>query len=311
MNATQKSLARTLFRLRVHRANGVAYESLLNEVMSYVHEDFSAVKPQGRIGDRKNDGFDRASGTYYQVYAPETPSREDTVAKAVDKAEVDFAGLLDFWNTIQPIKRFRFAYNDKYHGTQPTLEAKLAQIKKDHDLQDAKVFLSKDLEDCFLGLEEDQIYSILGFVPDPAQFPELDFEALQTVLEHIQNSRTTKPAPGKLSAPDFDDKLVYNSLGPEVRTILTSGSYSAGAVEEYFLANSMFRRQEVRDRINVLYREHIAAGEPPDVVFFGVADDILPETPSISHRNAAYILIAYYFESCDVFEDPGSANAAT
>lgn len=88
----QLYFADRLFELRILRANGQAFQDLFTRLMGLRHSDFRPVKPQGSIGDRKNDGFHASAGRYYQVYAPEKHDPKD-VAKTVGKISRDFAGL--------------------------------------------------------------------------------------------------------------------------------------------------------------------------------------------------------------------------
>ena len=63
--------ARLIFQNLLLKSEGNAFESLFTKVMQSVNKNFLQVKPHGRNGDRSNDGFDKNTGTYYQVYAPE------------------------------------------------------------------------------------------------------------------------------------------------------------------------------------------------------------------------------------------------
>jgi hypothetical protein len=55
MNNQKKALARKLFKLKIHEANGQAFEDIFTAIMNYVESDFQSIKPWGNIGDRKND----------------------------------------------------------------------------------------------------------------------------------------------------------------------------------------------------------------------------------------------------------------
>ena len=129
MTHQEKALARKLFKLKVHENDGNAFEQLFTQIMNYAHSGFKQIKPQGQIGDRKNDGYVPSLGHYYQVYAPENPTAKQTQATAVTKAKDDFQGLIDAWHKTHPIKGYRFVFNDKYRGSFPTIEQDLADIK--------------------------------------------------------------------------------------------------------------------------------------------------------------------------------------
>src|ERR1035441_10336754 len=83
--------ASVMFKLRVHECNGQAYEDLFVSVIGRRYPKFKPVKPHGRVGDRKNDGYVAETGSYFQVFAPEDASQK--VTNAVSKAKVDFKGL--------------------------------------------------------------------------------------------------------------------------------------------------------------------------------------------------------------------------
>src|SRR4051812_41975987 len=106
MNSDEKALMRILFRNRILESNGQQFEDFFTAVMQAANPQFKQVKPQGPIGDRKNDGFDPTRGSYYQVYAPEEPKHSES--EAVSKLKTDFAGLKLHWDKISPVKEFRF-----------------------------------------------------------------------------------------------------------------------------------------------------------------------------------------------------------
>ncbi len=116
MDVQQKLDVRKAFKLRIHESNGNAFEDLFCDVMRASNKDFKKVKPQGRIGDRKNDGFIQSEGKYYQVYAPQSPTGNPT--SATSKLEGDLDGLIAYWGNKHnyEIKHFYFVFNDKYHG---------------------------------------------------------------------------------------------------------------------------------------------------------------------------------------------------
>ena len=92
MNAEEKTLARKLFKLKVHEANGQAFEDMFVAIMTYAESDFQPIKPWGNIGDRKNDGYIKSKGVFFQVFSPEDITK--TYVKVIQKLKNDFNGLL-------------------------------------------------------------------------------------------------------------------------------------------------------------------------------------------------------------------------
>lgn len=126
MTREQKFMAHLIFRNKISESDGSAFEALFTRIMTCANPSFQQVKPQGRIGDKKNDGFDQLSGTYYQVYAPE--KLEIKEQNAINKLNEDFNGLYAYWKSICPIKKFIYVINDKYKGAFPSLHKELANI---------------------------------------------------------------------------------------------------------------------------------------------------------------------------------------
>jgi hypothetical protein len=153
-----------MFRLKVFQSDGQAYEDLFVSIIQKAKPQFKPIKPQGSIGDRKNDGYDKKAGVYYQVYAPEDIRK--TQRDALKKLQKDFKGLKAYWDGIYPVRGFYFVINDKYQGVFPEVEKELAQIKTKHSLTECDVLLANDLEDILFGLADDVIISIVGHIPN-------------------------------------------------------------------------------------------------------------------------------------------------
>jgi hypothetical protein len=308
MNRDEKVLSRFMFKYRVVTSDGQAYEDLFVDVMQRGNPDFIAVKPQGKIGDRKNDGYDRKKGCYYQVFAPENPKLKSQ--DAVKKLKTDFAGLLKHWNKVTPVKEFHFVFNDKYNGSFPTIEADLAAIKTKNKLDDCSSFLAKHLEERLFALADDQVGAVVGFIPDPSNIQTLDYSTLNEVISHILQYKGALGPTQLLSAPNFEDKIKFNGLGPQTGTLLNSASYQVGILDDYFSLNSDFIKQDLRDTMNRMYQNAqvkdfgSAIGvSKSDLVFLDILESASTnQTQAV--RNAVLVVMAKFFESCDIFEDP-------
>ncbi|TVU62302.1 hypothetical protein FQP88_12400 [Vibrio atlanticus] len=163
MNDVSLAIARNMFHLQIHEADGQRFEDLFAKVMQYKSRDFQAVKPHGNIGDRKNDGWIENENTYFQVYAPENIKK--SINDAVSKLRGDFEGLYEHWDSLCKIKNFYFVLNDKYKGSPPQLQQEMLKIKSEFGLDVAKVFVAKDLEFDLFDLREDMILSVVGHIP--------------------------------------------------------------------------------------------------------------------------------------------------
>jgi len=305
LTADDLYIARRLFQLEIHQRNGQDYENLFSKVMRLHNVDFIQIKPQGPYGDRKNDGFIKSTGQYYQVYAPESPQYKEK--ETIEKLVTDFDGLYAYWNdTVTPIKEFNFVLNDKYKGTYPTLHPELTKIENSHKGVTCKPFLSQHLEDIFLKLPNHHIIDILGKIPT-AEDISLDTSILGEVIGHLIALKDGI-LPEKFPAnPNFEEKIVFNALSQHVATFLRYGSYQDGTLKEYFKLNSTFAKDDLKNTFSQLYWK--ALNEIPDVdnkndlVFFDIVKKAYPATGKI-YIDAVFVLMAYFFSYCDIFEEP-------
>jgi len=321
MNVNEKALYRIMFQIRAAKSMGMPFQNLFADIMGYARPDFTPVKPQGSEGDWKNDGHEPLAGRYYQVYAPE---RFDEAA-AIKKLQDDFAGLLAKWgdDAVYPngVQEFYFVINDGYRftpGVYPTTIATLEFLRQQHGLKVCKPFLCKHLEDIFLDLPVDKIVSVLGgFAPNPADIKVLPFTLVDEVIRHIVENTGPRSLQQTMNNPDFDQKIIFNGLAATGH-LLRDAAYRLGSLEEYFSAQSNFTRKEVRDHLKALYDESktpLGNNEPADQSkadrqMFYILDAITPQPPEANPRlvkelqDAALVVMAYFFEVCDIFEEP-------
>lgn len=305
MTRDEKHIARIIFKNKIYECDKQAYEDLFIRVMQNYSSDFEPVKPQGQYGDRKNDGFDKVKGIYYQVYAPEDlPSKE---GDAVLKLNKDFKGLKEYWTGRGfVINEFYYVVNDKYKGNYPTLIADINSISTSNNIK-VELFRNKKLEDLFLSLDEVKILDVIGFLPDPMEIQEPDYRIMRDVVSYIlgfdmNNSKEDIP-----NDPNFEHKINFNSLSKSVSEFLNAGRRQSFVINEYFDLNSDFVKEELRSRFSDLYNKglnEIPASETKnDELFFYILKQASPRI-ILSVYNAVYILMAYYFEYCDIFETP-------
>ena len=114
MNSYRKYIAKIMLTNKILLSDGQAFENVFSLIMEKSNPNFMQVRPYGNIGDRKNDGFDKTTGEYYQVFAPLDVHNPSTITDAVSKLEGDFKGLYDYWNGTYPIKKYNFVDFAKY-----------------------------------------------------------------------------------------------------------------------------------------------------------------------------------------------------
>jgi len=305
MNKSELYISRLLFKNKILESDKQSYEDLFVKVMENSNSNFQPVKPQGSFGDRKNDGFDKTTGTFYQVYAPEDLTK--VISKAENKLIEDFNGLKKYWLTEGfEIKKFYYVLHDKYKGTYPSLLSLINKIALQNNIE-ADIFRNFHLEDTFLNLDDNKITGIVGWYPDPLDVQEPDYDIMSQVISHLLDIETPVIQEKIPNDPNFDRKLNFNGLSRHISIYMNAGRIQHHAVKSYFELNSEFVKEDLRQIFTNIYNEGKIiipdSNTKSDDLFVYIVEKSCPKkTPP--YYTIIYILMAYYFEYCDIFETP-------
>lgn len=301
-------IAKIIFSNHILQYTGQQYEDFFVSVMTKANPNFQPVKAYGKIGDMKNDGFDHTTGTYYHIFSPEDITKDTTIREAVKKLKTDFSGLYNHWNGLCPIKKFFFVVNDKYKG----LPAPIIQMALELDnapeyaQSDIGTFTAKDLEKVFMSLDDLDKQDIIGYIPDEVM-PVVEYEALHETVTYLINAELPMNSMDNLTVPDFDEKIAFNGLSEVVKSRLVVGSYQEGTLMLYFNDNPGVK-EILQKKFNALYeqsKENIPDTQEncSDCRFYYILEKASSKNTS-PIQTSVLILMAYYFSSCDIFEEP-------
>ncbi|MFH1963086.1 MAG: ABC-three component system protein [bacterium] len=297
MNTQEKTLARRFFKSKILEADGQAFEDIFTAIMNYAEAGFQSIKPWGNIGDRKNDGYIRTKGIFYQVYAPEDIRKSYT--DMVNKLKTDFDGLKSQWN---PVNEFYFVVNDKYKGVNADSEQAIQEIKEKYNLNDAGFLTAKDMENILFTLDDDQIFLIAGNIPDPAAIKQLDYSILNEIIGYIMKLPLNKGDMAKVILPDVDEKIKFNNLSEPVAHLLNNGYFLLHFLNEYLSDNSGFLADSLRDKMNEIYTQEKNENNGDDL-FWAIVNCASPKAEQI-YQTSVIVIMSKYFETCDIFEEP-------
>ena len=205
--------------------------------------DFIAVKAYGNLGDRKNDGFNPNTGAYYQVYAPESITKENTIQNAVKKLDTDLRGLLEYWDDICKVKEFNFVLNNKFGEIPLPLVQKIVELNNEYPDIKIGIFDTEKMWSVFCSLEESSVKGIIPSIPESILFDDNEFiaekiaihaqEACNSVIDNsinqieIWDDYLRILSPGQLIEPKSDSLLTLDEIlkgNENIQIIGPSGS---------------------------------------------------------------------------------------
>ena len=297
MTRDERYMLRLIFQNKIYKADGQKFEDLFTDIMKYADSEFQQIKPYGCTGDKKNDGYIKSKGIYFQVYGPEDIAKSVSYAKG--KLKEDFAGLLQAW---KPINEFYFIINDKYNGIPLGLEIEINRLVKENRLKNGGVKGAAHLENLLFSLMDDQIMTITGPLPDPSRIRYLDYSILNEVIGYIMGMSLAKAISSDIKIPDWDEKIKFNGLSQPVARLLNNGSIQIASLTKYLANRGNFLADELRNKINEIYvaeREQFKRDE----LFWRIVSIASPKEEQ-AYQAAVIVIMAKYFEACDIFEPP-------
>ena len=297
MDEVQAAFYRQRFRIAFLEKKGTEFQDWFAKLAGRAFgPDFEAVRPYGSQGDLKCDGRRVSTGTVFQCYAPYMTKEAEFIAKV----RLDFLGAYANWGG--GMREWVLVHNDQRGLAAKSLQ-QLESLRRDHPLVKIEVWTEAELQALAdrLPLEDQQ--ALFGFAPSKSGLETLKLADLQPVISAL---RLLDPQPGQepLTPPSVD-KLAKNALSADAAELLRVGRRKEGLVDAWFRKN---RSVDLGERIAEAFRKryaHLTAGDrSPDEVFehllqyAGIGGD--------ARRHAAVLaVLSYFFERCDIFEDPG------
>lgn len=281
------------------RANGDAFQTFFERLMGLAHKgDFMACRPWGSMGDRKNDGFLKSERRLFQVYAPS----EMSAAMAKAKITEDFEGAKEHWG--QYFDSWVFVHNAT-DGLPPHVQEVLLAFEAANKGIRLEPWCLEELRLVFRKLTNDDKSAWFGFAPNEETKIRLGFADLQIVLQRL----AALPAPQMTEVRDVPiGKIEANALSEAVTQLLKEGMIKSCLVADFL---AQWHDETLGGRLArafTLEYQRLRGDHRPNQVFAELqswAGGDSRGTPE--HELAVLAVIAYYFERCDIFEEPRGA----
>ena len=285
------------FEILFLKSKGNTFQEFFEKLLGLAYKtDFMACRPWGNRGDCKNDGFLKSEQQLFQVYAP----NEMKETKAINKITEDLEGAKKHWGTH--FIKWTFVHNAD-DGLPPHVQKVLLDFQQANQGISIETWGLEELRTVFrkVLLADKQIW--LGFAPTAEIKMKLGFGDLQPVLESLVTRTVSVNLPIKDVPPG---KIEANALSESVATLIKEGMSKADLVRQFF---DKWHDPELGEKIansfRVQYKYFKEQKPAPNTIFSELQAWVGGEqrgTPE--HELAVLTVLSYYFERCDVFEEP-------
>ncbi|MCE4283005.1 hypothetical protein LYZ77_21745 [Xanthomonas hortorum pv. vitians] len=296
MDELQRSIYVDRFRLAFHTQKGTAFQDWFVRVAGYAFgPDFEEVRPYGPYGDLKCDGRRISTGSVFQCYAPDSMKE----AELITKVDEDFHGARGHW--AGNMQEWVFVHNDA-RGLPPNAVQHLDALRKAHASLQIATWSEPELLTLTMGLNLSQLQALFGPAASIAIVDRLVMSDLMPIIDALQRQ---EPNPGNPPlTPPSAEKLEKNKLSEESGLFLRIGRRKSSLVDTFFRKSP---RPDLGERIaeafRLRYTELKALDLPADTIFKHL-QDYAGFSGEPKRQGAALAVLAYFFDSCDIFEDP-------
>ncbi len=296
MDELQRSIYVERFRLAFHTQKGTAFQDWFVRLAGHAFgPDFEEVRPYGRYGDLKCDGRRVSTRTIFQCYAPDAMKEADLI----DKIDEDFHEARAHWGAN--MQEWVFVHNDG-RGLPPNAVQHLDGLRQAHAPLQLATWSEPELLGLTMGLDLFALQALFGHAASIAIVDRLVMSDLVPIIEALQRQ---EPNPGDPPlTPPSPEKLEKNALSDEAGLFLRIGRRKSNLVDIFFRKSP---RPDLGERIaeafRMRYAELKALDLPADTIFKQL-QDYAGFNGEPKRQGAALAVLAYFFDSCDIFEDP-------
>ena len=295
MDEVQEYIYQVRFREAFREKRGTEFQDWFVKLANYAFgPDFEAVRAYGPQGDFKCDGRLVNTDTIFQCYAP----YQLRASELNRKINEDFLGALAHWSNM---KEWVLVHNDA-GGLPPSSSQFLDQLRENHPTVKIVVWTEAELQKLMSKLDLPALRNVFGFAPSKTGVETLVMKDIKPVIDRLQQ---TEPSPGQepLTPPSVK-KLEKNELSADVAYLLKVGRRKEVLVETYFRKSP---RPDLGERIAEEFRRRYAQlkenGKSPDGIFAHL-QEYAGTGRDPKQQGAALAVLSYFFERCDIFEDP-------
>lgn len=280
-----------------------AWEDLFTEIMSAKHGiAFQAVKAHGRMGDKAADGVltKNEKTTVFQCHAPDAFE----IHRLLKKMRGNFDRALAYW------KMTEWIYVHNQDGLPPSAVTLLHELHDQHPDTDTGAWGFNEVRKLALDISEADQRRIFDIHDSPAagDLLHVRYEDIAKILEAL-SKKVVNQSPVRDFSPGkpTEQKLYANDLTEVLQQTLRLAMAGSPQVAEVIQTQNLEQIDTPDHLARILNRKYgslKAEGYAGDLLYKELKRELLGETrkdPTMEH--AADMVLAFYFQTCDIFEE--------
>jgi hypothetical protein len=302
MTPEQRYWWRIALELKLRKSSGDAFQDFFSTVMAKVHgSDFVRLRAFGALGDKGCDGYLQSLGHVYQCYGA-LNADSGKVAYLIGKMAEDFAKALAGVPAI--MKEWHMVHN-LVDGLPIEAVLKLKELETANSNHGFGFVGMEGFEERIFSLELSKIEDLLGIVATSQDAQNMQATELRDLVANVEHSGDEAPLDVTAIKPVPPDKLEFNKLPNHWRLLIANGWQNAHLVEKYLAHHhDPLTGERIAQALRVQY-QYLKVQKLSPSAIMGSLYELVTGTGSVTpaRQVAAQALLAFLFESCDIFED--------
>lgn len=133
--------------------------------------------------------------------------------------------------------------------------------------------------------------------------PTITFRELEETLRHIIDNPPLKYDSEDFGLIPIKDKVHKNNLSPQTEQMLKMGMASVSLIDDFLNKNAS---EDCPEKLRIFfvqkYKNLRRDTDNGDAIFYSLVQAASSDSSNPRHMAAAYGIVAYYFQLCEVFE---------
>ncbi|WP_197499196.1 ABC-three component system protein [Mycobacterium sp. E3298] len=280
---------------------GSAYEDHITDILARFHPDFINPTPAGRLGDAGSDGLAESGTILYACYG--SRAQQDAERKLAAKIQGDFARGLASWDTFVS---WRFVTNA---SPGPVAAKALTEIQQAHGpstLRPIEAMIwgcDRVWTEVVSNLAPSHLNEIFPGVP---RAENIDLADLIPLLDELGQDSDYREANESINTVSVE-KMNFNRLAPASQIEFNEGRLMSPRIDKWFAeqSNPDLRDHQARN-FRTIYENHKLATTDATEILERIYTSIGGSDfrHDSKRANSVYAISAYFFDSCDIFDEP-------